>query len=246
MDITLRKIVAYLFGVGAILTGLLLALASAASGILLILAGALSLPAVRRSLDARLGLSFSTAAVVGIVIILGLASTGALVFAALDGSDSGPTGPGSDVSNVSMAAEDTVSASATQRLDVAWNARAQSAVDPDAGGITTYSAEDGEKYIVVRMQLTNTGSTSIEMTPSLFRVLANGVEYEYQALFGSSQGGLSGVTLREDATYDGWVAFSVPESTTEAELIVNQDAYYQTNTAVEFEQDSSMPVNVTT
>jgi len=246
MDITLRNIIGYLFGVGAILTGLVFALVSAASGVLLIIAGVLALPVVRSSLDDRFDLSFSTAAVVGIVVVLAIASTGALVVSTMDGSDSGATGPGSDVSNVSMSAQNADPPSASQSLDVVWNARAQSAVDPDPNDMSSYNAEDGQKFLVVRMQLTNTGPSSVEMTPSLFRILADGVEYKYQALFGSSQGGLNDATLREGATYEGWVAFSVPDSTTSAEIIVNQEAYYQTNTTVQFEKDSSMPVNVST
>ncbi|MDS0280327.1 DUF4352 domain-containing protein [Halomicroarcula sp. S1AR25-4] len=247
VEITLRNVVGYLFGLAAILAGLVFALVSVGSGLVLIIAGVLALPVVRRGLDSRLDVSFSTAAVVGLVALLTVASMGMLVASVLDGSgQSGPTGPGSEVSNVSMTAQDASPPDSGQSLDVVWNARAQSAVDPDPNDMTGYSAEEGQKYLVVRMQLTNTGSSSIEMTPALFRVLGNGVEYEYQALFGSTSGELSGVTLRSGATYDGWVAFSIPDSTTSAELIVHQDAYYQTNTTVQFEKDATMPVNVST
>ncbi|MBX0325775.1 DUF4352 domain-containing protein [Halomicroarcula sp. F13] len=244
VEITLRNVVGYLFGLAAILAGLVFAFVSVASGVALIIAGAVALPVIRRSLDTRLDVSFSAAAVVGLVVLLTVASMGMFVAAALDGSgQSGPTGAGSDVSNVSVTAQDA-DPPATQSLNVVWNARAQSAVDPTPDDSLSYDAEEGQKYLVVRMQLTNNASSSIDLTPTLFRALSDGVEYEYQALFGSTSGDLRGVTLREGATFDGWVAFSIPEDTTSVELIVHQDAYYNERTAVQFEKDASMPVNV--
>ena len=123
-----------------------------------------------------------------------------------------------------------------------WNARAQSAVDPDTSDVSNYQAEDGNKFAVVRMQLTNAGESEIDLTPRLFRLTADGVSYDFQSLFGSGQGGLD-VALQQNASYDGWVVFEVPEDTSNAELTVNQDAYVG-NTTVRFTQDESLPVNV--
>jgi len=239
VDITLSNIIGYVFGIIAVLSGLAYTFTSAVAAALRVAAGGVALPPVRRQLRDRAGLNFSRASVVGLVLVLSVASLGALVMAA-DSSDGG--GPGSEVSNVTIEAIDAEPRDATQSLNVTWNARAQSAVDPDTSDVSNYQAEDGNKFVVVRVQLTNAGENEIDLTPRLFGMTADGVGYDYQALFGSGQGGLD-VSLQQNASYDGWVVFEVPEDTSNAELTVNQDAYAE-NTTVRFTQNENLPVNV--
>jgi hypothetical protein len=241
MDITFGAVVAYPFGVLAVLAGLGLLAVSPIAGVALLLAGLLALPVVRRVLKSRLGLGFSRGATVGLVLLLSIVAAIAVVGAALSG---GGAAPGSGVPNVSMEAASASPPNPMTTLDVRWNARAQAAADPSTGDIGTYRAEDGQKFLVTRMQITNNGDSDIDLTPQLFRVASEGAEYEYQNLFGSSAGGLSQVSLRPGGSSDGWVVFSIPNETTEGELVVNQDAYFDDNISVAFEHDPSMPINV--
>ncbi|WP_277540243.1 DUF4352 domain-containing protein [Haloarcula laminariae] len=242
MDITLSKVLGYLFGLLAIPVGLLFMFASVIGGGLLVLAGLIALPIVRSQLSKRGGVNISTWAAVGLVVLLTMASTGALTLTAanaiFDGTDNSTE---TDVSAVSVTANDS-EGPASQNLSVVWNARAQSAVDPNPDDGTLYNSDDGEKYLVVRMQITNQGERSVDLTPRLFRFVTGGVEYEYQALFGS--GGSLDATVRSGGTYDGWVAYTIPSDTTEGDLIVHQDAYVDERTQVTFEKDESLPINV--
>lgn len=114
MKIRLGPLVAYAFGIGAILIGLLFALVSLGSGLLLALAGVLALPVVRRQLAMRANLEFSRWAVVGIVAILTVASTGVLV--ATVGTGPGfqqAENPWSDETRTSTDAGETVTVTAT-------------------------------------------------------------------------------------------------------------------------------------
>jgi hypothetical protein len=165
-----------------------------------------------------------------VLIIVGLSSTGAVA-------------PGADVSNVTVTAEDTSPPGSTVSLDVEWNSRAQSAVDPDPDDVSTYQSNDDQKFVVVRMEVTNTGTEPIELTPRLFRLSSDGVEYEYQGFFGSGNS-LSGVTLNSNGTHSAWTAFSVSEGLTDGELTVNQDAYFQKNISVSLTHNSDMPINM--
>lgn len=256
-EITFTKVLGYLFGIPATVMGLLLIFMGALinttfliAGFALALAGLLSLPIVRSVVKQRTDVSFSTGAVVGITLLLVTFSMGGVVVGLLTyGGDSsgedGYTGPGADVSNVSIQAEDTNPNEPAHSLEVTWNARAQSAVDPDPDDMSIYNAEDGQKFLAVRMQLTNTDSESIDLSPYFFRAVVEGVEYQPQSLLGSSQGGLSQVTLRSGASYDGWVVFSVPEDATAAEITVVQDSYYFDGPAsVKFNHDESMAIEV--
>jgi len=192
----------------------------------------------------KLAGAFLAVILVLVVVVIGIVVVGGIGLLALAGSaDSGPTGPGSDVSNVSMVAADASPPDATHSLDVVWNARAQSEVDPDPSDFSAYNANEGEKFLVVRMEITNSGDTDVELTQRLFKAEADGVRYDTQSLFGSGNS-ISDVTLSPGATYSGWVAFSIPSGTTDAELTVSQEAYYRENVTVAFDRNPEMPINM--
>jgi len=46
-----------------------------------------------------------------------------------------------------------------RELEIDWNARAQTSVDPDPSDFQTYDSNDGQKYLVIRVAVTNTGET---------------------------------------------------------------------------------------
>jgi len=242
MKITLRSIAAYLFGIPIALFGLPATLVSVPAGLMILTGGLLALPVIRRQLSDRTGIEFSGGAAAGIFLVCAVAGVTTLALSA-DGGSSGPAGPGADVSNVSVTPESTVPDAASYQLSVEWNSRAQSAVDPNPDDMSIYNTEDGEKFLVVRMHITNTGSQDIELTPRFFKFKSEGVIYDYQALFGSGHG-LSGVTLTPGADYTGWLVFAVPSDTSSGTLLVNQDTYYDATVETQFEHDTGMAINM--
>jgi len=150
---------------------------------------------------------------------------------------------GSDSPGFGLTGDSASPSNPVTNLDVQWSAQTQSSVDPDTSDNTAYYAEDGQKFLVIHMELQNTGNKRVELTPRLFRVAIDGAEYSYQPLRGSSAGGLGQVTLQSGGSYEGWILFSIPADATEGELIVYQDALIG-EVSASFEQDTSMPVNV--
>jgi hypothetical protein len=242
MNITLGLIVSYVVGVPLALLGLLLTIQTPL-GLVPLLAGVLIIPVVRRQLAARTGVEFSRGAAAGIGTFGVIAFVVVLVIVGLSSGGGAGGGPGADVSNVSVRAEDTTPPNASTTLSVEWNSRAQSAVDPDPDDFSTYRSDEGQKFVVIRVRVTNDGGGSVELTPRMFRLQSSGVEYEYQALFGSGNS-LSGVTVNPGGTHSAWAAFSVPEDMTEARLIVYQDAFYRQNVSVSFTHNEQMPVEM--
>jgi hypothetical protein len=179
-----------------------------------------------------------------LVAVIGIVVVGGVGFLALASSgDSAETGPGSDVSDVRVSAEGTDPGATPYALDVTWNTRAQSSVQPDPSSFSSYNANDGEKLLVVRMEITNTGAEALELTRATFKVRVGGVGYDSTRLAGSGNS-FTGTRLQPDATYRTWLVYSIPEGATDAQLVATQDGYYQNGIVVEFEHDSAMPINM--
>lgn len=242
MQITFRSIAAYILGVPVALLGLLAVFTSLAAGGLLLGGGLLLLPIVRRKLLKTTGIKFSGGAAAAIFLVCAVAGMGTLALST-GGDGSTVAGPGSSVSNVSVTAESVTPVDAKRELSVVWNSRAQSAVDPDPNDMSIYRSNDGQKYLVVRMEITNTGEGKIELTPRFFKFETDGVIYDYQGLFGSGQS-FSSVALTPDSSYSGWTVFPIPSDATTGSIVVDQDAYYSMNVSVSFEHDSEMPINM--
>lgn len=257
MEITGSSIVGYAYGLISLLVGLVavlfgfLFLAAGTGGgvwvvffgVVLLVGAIVAMPITRRWLSGAANIDFSRGAVVAINGAVAIVATILFVVAIIGLIGSAPaSAPGDDVSNVSVSANDA-SGTASNSLAITWNTRAQSGVDPDTSDLSSYSAEDGQKFVVLRMQLENTGSEDIELTPRFFKLESDGVVYDYQGLFGSSNG-VSGVTLQPGATYDGWIAFQIPEDKRQATLIVDQSAYFNEEVNVEFIQDEELPIGV--
>jgi|GEM_PF-3428104 len=242
MKISLGLIVSYVVGIPLVLLSLLLTIQTPL-GLIPLLAGLLIIPVIRRQIAKRAGVEFSRGAAAGIGTIGVIAGIVVLVLVGLSGGGAGGSVPGADVSNVTMTAEDESPQDASTSLQVEWNSRAQSAVDPDPDDISIYNPNEGQKFVVVRLRITNTGDEPLDLTPRLFRLASSGVEYSYQGLVGSGNS-LSGVTLNPDGTHSAWIAFSVPEDLTEARLIVNQEVYFQKNISVSFTHNTDMPINM--
>lgn len=240
MKITLGLIVSYLVGIPLVLLSLLLTIQTPI-GLIPLITGLLILPPIRRQLAKRTGVEFSRGASGGIGTIGVISCLVILVLVAFSGSGGGV--PGADVSNMSVMAQDASPVNPSTSLEVVWNARAQSAVDPDPNDMSIYNSNEGEKYLVVRMEVTNSGDEPIELDPRLFELESEGVVYEYQSLFGSGNS-FSGVSLNPGGSYSAWTAFSVPENTANGQIVINQEAYFQKNISVSFSHNESMSINM--
>lgn len=239
MEIRLRSILGYLFGIPILLIGLIGLATSIVAGIALLLAGAIATPFTRRLFQRKTGITFSTGAAGGIPAILVLIGVVALAMAG-----AGVTAPGDDVSNVSVDHQNLEADNPDNDVHVTYNTRAQTSVNPDQDSMTHYSSNDGEKYLVARMQIENQGDSTVDLLSRWFRVETDGVIHDPQLLFGS--GNDLNVELQPGASHSGWVVFPLSEDTTDATLQVTNESVYNKVTAVEFEHDPSMDINMET
>ena len=104
-----------------------------------------------------------------------------------------------------------------------------------------YEARGGRTFLVVRLQITNLDEQA-DITPAFYDIDIEGALYSYQPLDGHPND-LSGVTLRADATFEGWTLYSIPAEATSATLVANQGAYYNPN-AVRFSELADLSVGI--
>ena len=154
-----------------------------------------------------------------------------------------PDPPGSDVPDVNVTAEDYSPSYAEGSLEVEWNSRAQSGVDPDPSDSSTYNADYGEKFLVIRMRIKNTGNNNIQLSPDLFKFTSGGAEYKHVTFLGGFNP-FSVKTLNPDRSYSGWVIFEVPYDMTYGRLFVYHDTSFQKNVEVSFLHNSRMTINM--
>lgn len=141
-----------------------------------------------------------------------------------------------------LSAEDATPDDAYTTFQTEYVGRTQKTVAPQDGS-TYYEAASGRTFLVVRLRITNVGERA-DLTPAFYDVDVGGALYSYQPLEGYPND-LSGVTLRADATFEGWTLYSIPAEATEATLIANQRAYYSPN-AVRFSESADLTVNIPT
>jgi len=243
MDVSLNRLafyvgaaVAFFFAIGAASVNIIATLLFAAAGLV-------ALPQVRSRLRAR-GTVITTW-LAAALLVTGLAS-GLVVYSATPAADSTPNDAGAGTSTtasgvaISFSANDTEFQNDVDRLHVGWTAEAREVVDPQANDGYSYEADADRQYVVVRVNITNTGERSIDLTPRYFRLLANGVEYSPQQLAGGDD--VRDVTLRPGASYKAHLTFEVPRDVDAATVIANPDAYRQKRVAAVFSEHTNLTV----
>lgn len=267
MEITLPKLVAYVFGVSAGLVGGLLSLLGLliafgnlagglsvlAAGVLLLGAAAIALPIARSVVARKFDIELSAGATAAIsggatvfaVSILLLVGIAAILSGGGGAASNAATTTQAAVSQVDVqpsktAGDATIYEDNPARLAISYNDHAQKSVDPSSDDYSAYYADDGSKMLVVQMEITNAGETEVEVSPRSFLIVINGVEYSYQPLQGSGAQ-LSSVTLQPGATVQGWVVFQVPQDVTWASIELNEGSYMSAPGA-DFSHDSNMTV----
>lgn len=150
--------------------------------------------------------------------------------------------PGLYASDVSLKATDARPSDAFTSLGVEFNWRAQMAIDLAEGDGKAFYPVSGRKWLIVKFRVSNTGDSDIELSPSFFDVDASGAVYDYQPLEGVPNG-LSGVTLHPGGDVTAWSAYAIPEDTTKATLVADQEVYYGT-VQVDFSHDGGLVIDI--
>jgi hypothetical protein len=140
---------------------------------------------------------------------------------------------------VDVSATDASAESADVNLRVRWRARAQHVLDP-AGEAATV-AEDGHKWLVVQVSVTNDGETAWDTTPVPFVVDIDGEQHEVVTSRAGSYFGTNTLDPRDGET--GWIAFHIPRAATSATVTLDPDLVSMEITA-QFEEDDSLTFEV--
>ena len=106
-----------------------------------------------------------------------------------------------------------------------------------------FHPDDGEKFVVVRMTITNAGDRQHQLTPRLFRLEADGEVYDHENTLGPGYN-IDDVTIGPGDEYSGWTVYAVPMGTTEARLTVDRDFYLERNVSVTFTHDPDLAINM--
>lgn len=170
-------------------------------------------------------------AVVAVVVVVALLSAGVLL---------GPSIPflgGGD--GISAAA--TSPEGANSSLRVTWNAEVTDTFDPDESDDLAYPAPEGKQFVVVVMNVQNTGEGTVPLEQSAFHFRANGTTYQKETL-ADHDNSLS-VPLGAGNELPIWTVFMIPEG--ESGTLVYEQNATDVSVAVEFERDSGMSMNVT-
>ncbi|MGM0591017.1 MAG: DUF4352 domain-containing protein [Halobacteriota archaeon] len=178
-----------------------------------------------------------------------LTRVAALVFVVVLGVG-GTVAPGLAIPSVSVpgSSSDDIAVSAVSAtgvadasLEVAWRARTGATVT--TGNDTTYAAPTGEQFVVLHLDVTNTGSTPTTLDADQVLVESEGQRYAHQPLQGVS--GFEVGILDPNESTSAWLAFSVPRASTSATVLVHPTDS-SSRPSVRFVHDHSVSASVST
>jgi archaellum component FlaG (FlaF/FlaG flagellin family) len=124
---------------------------------------------------------------------------------------------GDSVSSVDLGAEDASPSDSTATLRVSYSAETRTELPTDPPTL----AEDGHKWLVVEMEITNEGDEVHEISPSRYVVWIDGEMHEFVVTKGDRS--LRGEDVDPGESVSGEVVFHIPEETTAATLAVRDD-----------------------
>ncbi|MFH5800013.1 restriction endonuclease [Haladaptatus sp. CMAA 1911] len=115
-----------------------------------------------------------------------------------------------------VTANSTAPSDATGALDVGWNTKRVSKVNPERGN-GVYKPDDGEEFLLVSMNVTNSGSDSLGLRPQDFALRSNGTLRGYQPL--NDTQGFQPSVLDSDESVSVWFVFSIDDDATNATIV---------------------------
>lgn len=119
--------------------------------------------------------------------------------------------------SVDLSAENVESDSPYASLNVNYAETVSSEIPTDPPTL----AEEGMKWLFVKMHVTNIGTSNHEFTGGPFIVRAERDIYEIVS--SREDWELRGRTIQPDSTRTGWMVFHIPEEVTEATLTIRDD-----------------------
>lgn len=121
-------------------------------------------------------------------------------------------------------------------IEARWNAAVFDSVRVDPDDDEVYSADDGEQYIIIQAELTNTGEESLAFYPGVIDIDADGEAGSWTVLDDSTRMELD---LDGGDSAEDWIAFSIPEDTDTVTISVDA-AHFR----VEFDHDDGLELEV--
>ncbi|WP_049985790.1 restriction endonuclease [Halobellus rufus] len=144
-----------------------------------------------------------------------------------------PFGVGGGGDGLAVSAMSTAGENAT--LDARWNARTTTSLEVNG---TTYDAPEGERLLLVRMNVTNTADSPTQLDQSSLALDVAGERYGHQPLDGVT-GFPSAGLFEPGESREVWTVFSVPADGESATLLTTGD------TDVRFTRESAIDVEAT-
>lgn len=121
----------------------------------------------------------------------------------------GAGGGGYTITAVSLSSGNATS------VPIVWNARQQSTVVAPNG--ETYTAPEGEQFVVVQLNITNPGDETLVLRPGYLALATNNTRYGNRRLQGAS--GQLPVQIEPGASTEAYVVYSVPEDADSGTLL---------------------------
>ncbi|USZ67573.1 restriction endonuclease [Halorussus salilacus] len=187
---------------------------------------------VAQRVGALAGSVGSKGVAVAVVVVVALVAVGFL---------GGPSIPFLGGGGDDITAESASPGDANASLSVAWNAEVTDSIDPNESDDVAYPAPEGQEFVVVQMNILNTGNDSVPLSRGAFQLRANGTTSRSESF--ADHEGFVDLPLSAGGNRTAWTAFAVPEGST-GTLVYDQNATDAT-VAVEFERDTAISTNVT-
>lgn len=137
-----------------------------------------------------------------------------------------------EVKSFSLTAENVDADSPDASLKIVYAATVTQELPTDPPTL----ADDGMKWLLVRMRVKNTGTDEYDINGGPFIVYVDGEVYEI--VFTKQEWGLPSRTVQSGASTTGWMVFKIPVGVTEAKLTVRDDI--SRKFSITFMSDSSL------
>lgn len=140
----------------------------------------------------------------------------------------------------SITTEDMDPEGAVTSLEIQWNATVFDALKTDPDQDPYHSSEDGKQFLILQLEIVNTGEETANFVPGQLDVMADGTEAGLTIL---EDGGKLEVDLEPGNSIEDWIGFTIPEGS--SEVVVSIKDNMTVEYATEFSHDKSMDVGVT-
>jgi hypothetical protein len=114
-----------------------------------------------------------------------------------------------------VTANSTAPSNATGALDVRWNTKRVSKLNPKSGN-GVYKPDNGEEFLLISMNVTNSGSGPLGLRPQEFALRSNGTLRGYQPL--NNTNGFQPGVLNSGESVSVWLVFSIDDDARNATI----------------------------